>query len=244
MAWRERLFVGSTPVTPSAFEIGFALVSQRFSPDVVFSAGWGDELVHKDEDPGLVEVELPQGVSDGLRRGSYMYSITATNLATATVTTVRSGYLLVEYKPTSPHKDIPYDGDGSLTGVGWTGMPSLYRVTDMTLNGNDTWRPVASGDMLQVTVEGDYELEILDPADTTVPMHVLIVLVQGTTVGSQVTLTGNLASQWGGVPLDTIQSTNEGAVDLLQFQWVVSASFWAMVDGKFDLSLLGPNPAL
>ena len=109
MAWRERLFVGNTPVTPSAFEIGFALVSQRFSPDVVFSAGWGNELAHKAEDPGLVEVELPKEISDSLRRGSYMYAITATNLDTEVVATVKSGYLLVEYKPTSPHKDIPYN---------------------------------------------------------------------------------------------------------------------------------------
>ena len=57
---------------------------------------------------GVVSITLNPAFTETLRRGSYIYSLRATNLATGFTGTLFSGSLLVRYSPTGPHRNIPY----------------------------------------------------------------------------------------------------------------------------------------
>ena len=104
-------------------------------------------------------------------------------------------------------------------------------ITDMTLNSNKVWQASVDGDLLRVAVQGDYELDIQDPAATNTPIRVSTQLIQQGTNAWSVVLTGNLETQ-GGVALTDIQSTSEDAVDLLKWQWDGTA--WVLMRTVFD----------
>jgi len=57
---------------------------------------------------GLVSVMLLPAFTDTLRRGSYIYSVRATNLTTGFTGTIVEGHVLTRYSPTTLHRNIPY----------------------------------------------------------------------------------------------------------------------------------------
>lgn len=97
----------STAATPDNSILYFELQDQRFETDVVWSAQWrtGIEPVSQ----GIIEIKIPQAVSDTLRRGSYLFSLRVQNIHSNRTRTVMTGSLLMEYAATSPHHDIPYN---------------------------------------------------------------------------------------------------------------------------------------
>lgn len=57
---------------------------------------------------GRITVILNPSFTSTLRRGSYIYSVRATNLSTGYTGTLLEGSILVRYSPTSDHRNIPY----------------------------------------------------------------------------------------------------------------------------------------
>jgi hypothetical protein len=88
--------------------LAFTLSQNRFTcpTDAIWTAALGQGLELDTQVPGLVHVTIPSDVSGALRRGAYMFSAVATR--GADVFTVASGYVQIEYAPTSPLHDIPY----------------------------------------------------------------------------------------------------------------------------------------
>jgi hypothetical protein len=95
-----------THATPENSIACFELRDQRFETDVVFEGSWraGIELLDND----IVEILIPQSVADTVRRGSFLFGMTISDVHGNRRRTVFTGTLLVEYAPTSPHHDIPY----------------------------------------------------------------------------------------------------------------------------------------
>lgn len=98
------------PATPTNSRVTFKLAQDRFSDKPIWTGVWGDtiEEVNPQEHPGLIIIRIPDEISSRLRRGSYAFSLTVSDVFGRRTTTVLSGSLLVEYEPTSPNHDIPY----------------------------------------------------------------------------------------------------------------------------------------
>jgi hypothetical protein len=96
------------PATETDTIINFRLVDQRFCypDDAIWAGVWNDGIT--DLGNGLIEVKMPQDVSDYLRRGSFMYTITVSDKLGRGRQTMCEGYLLVEYSANSPNPEIPY----------------------------------------------------------------------------------------------------------------------------------------
>jgi hypothetical protein len=95
-----------TPATPDNSIAKFTLQDQRFDTSAVWVGYWRDGIELCDD--GIIEIRVPQSVSDILRRGSFLYSMVLSDLLGSRRRTVLTGSLLVEYEPTSPHHNIPY----------------------------------------------------------------------------------------------------------------------------------------
>jgi hypothetical protein len=95
-----------TDATPDNSIVQFELRDQRFETCVTWEGQWraGVEL----RDDGIVEILLPQAVADILRRGSFLFAMTVSDVHGNRRRTVFAGTLLVEYASTAPHHSIPY----------------------------------------------------------------------------------------------------------------------------------------
>ena len=100
-------------VTADNSRLVFVLAQDRFSKNPIWTARWNDGIIEVDRanHPGLVAVRIPDAITTTLRRGQYVFSITASDLFGRHTTTVLTGAMLVEYEPTSPNHDIPYRRD-------------------------------------------------------------------------------------------------------------------------------------
>lgn len=97
------------PATPNNSKLMFTLSDQRFSRDPIWTGYWHDGIVQAGgATPGRVQIRVPDDITARLRRGSFIYSLRATDKLDNARRTVLTGSLLVEYEATSPHRDIPY----------------------------------------------------------------------------------------------------------------------------------------
>lgn len=95
-----------TPATPSNSVLRFVLTDQRFSECIIWEGAWRDGI--EEGENGVAIVKIPCCVSEQMRRGSFVYSMTVADKLGDCRRTVLRGSLLVEYEPTSPIHDIPY----------------------------------------------------------------------------------------------------------------------------------------
>ena len=95
-----------TPVDPTNSRVLFTITDDRFM-EPFWQAGWNTGLA-PGPNPGTFSVTIPREISDWLRRGGFMYTITVTDLLGRHRHTAREGYLLVEYGADAPNPDIPY----------------------------------------------------------------------------------------------------------------------------------------
>lgn len=98
-----------TPVNYTNSRLVFELADTRFSTEPVWQGTWrnGIELVNL-EHPGIVQIRVPDSISDILRRGSYIFSMQVADRGGDNEHTPLTGTLLIEYEATSPQHDIPY----------------------------------------------------------------------------------------------------------------------------------------
>jgi len=96
------------PATEGNTIVHFRLADSRFCypNQAIWHGTWNDGIT--DLGGGLIEVKMPQDVSDYLRRGSFMYTITVSDKLGRGRQTMCEGYLLVEYSTNSPNPEIPY----------------------------------------------------------------------------------------------------------------------------------------
>jgi len=98
-----------TKAIPENSILEFKLADTRFSTTFLWTGGWrnGIEIVNPMH-PGLVQIHIPDSVSNVLRRGSYSFSLLASDRFGNDEYTAMIGTLIIEYEPTSPQHDIPY----------------------------------------------------------------------------------------------------------------------------------------
>lgn len=95
--------------TPENSELTFVLAQSQFDRESFWTGQWRDGIEPiPNVKPGYVQIHIPEKVSSTLRRGSYQFSLTVTNVATKEVETLINAYLLMEYVPGSPNHAIPY----------------------------------------------------------------------------------------------------------------------------------------
>lgn len=99
-----------TPATPDNSIVMLSLAENRFicPEDALWVAGWEDGLALDPTVEGLVQVVIPSEMSATLRRGSYAFSAAVSGPYGVGTNTVASGYIQIEYEPTSPNHNIPY----------------------------------------------------------------------------------------------------------------------------------------
>lgn len=95
--------------TPDNSTLQFVLAQSQFDREGFWTGQWRDGIEPiPDVKPGYVKIHIPDRISSTLRRGSYQFSLTVTNLMTREAETLLNAYLLVEYVPGSPNHAIPY----------------------------------------------------------------------------------------------------------------------------------------
>ena len=113
------------PVVPETHDVRFVLSDQMFTPAdaALWTGDWDDGISEVDpsEHPGLVDIVIPQELSDLLTRGSYRFSLRVERKYDNRVETAMIGHLIVEYVPHSPHHRIPYKGLYGEAGLGSAG---------------------------------------------------------------------------------------------------------------------------
>ena len=99
----------TVPATPENSELKFVLAQSQFDRENFWTGLWRDGIEPiEDVRPGYVRIHIPDKVASTLRRGSYQFSLTVTNLATRQTQTLINAYMLMEYVPGSPNHAIPY----------------------------------------------------------------------------------------------------------------------------------------
>jgi len=104
-------------VTSTNANVDFILRDQRFATTEMWHGDLDDgiEFVDEEEFPGLIKITIPENISTGLRRGSYIFSIQVIDKDTLERKIAMEGMIIIEYATTSDTRDIPYrDAD-------WTG---------------------------------------------------------------------------------------------------------------------------
>ena len=96
-----------TPCTPTNSRVTFAVSDTRFSCRPYWRGMWGAGISALNQE-GLVEVKIPQAISNELRRGAYSFSILVQDVYLRQGQTSLTGTIQVEYEPTSPNHNIPY----------------------------------------------------------------------------------------------------------------------------------------
>ena len=95
------------PATPDNTLIRVVLSETQFEDPIwvgSWYAGVYPDLVRKD----LCQIRIPREVTKNLRRGSYLFSLRASDLLMTSYTTEVQGSFLVEYTPSSDQHSIPY----------------------------------------------------------------------------------------------------------------------------------------
>ena len=108
---RITLVDGKTPVTPENSQLKFELANTQFDCDALWEGEWMDGITPVDliNHPGLIKIKIPEDVGNCLRRGGYRFSLLVSNIFGKDTYTPLVGTLLIEYTPTSPNHDIPYN---------------------------------------------------------------------------------------------------------------------------------------
>ncbi len=85
----------------------FAMRNNVFSPETVYEAELDDEPVGN-----LIQVVIESEDTAALRRGSYVFALTAESESgeyePLRIRTLATGTLILDYSPSSPHRDVPY----------------------------------------------------------------------------------------------------------------------------------------
>ena len=103
---------GDVPATRDNCTASFVLRNTQFNPTRFWQADLYDGLTVIA--PGIFRVIIPKRVTDTLRRGSFIYALTATDKRSKLRRVYEEGTLLIEYSATSPNPDLgykPMDGD-------------------------------------------------------------------------------------------------------------------------------------
>ena len=98
------------PVTYENSRLLLELAETRFSTVPIWSGSWRDgiEMVNTVQS-GLIQVRIPDSISDTLRRGSYTFSLAVSDRLDNDTHTAMVGTLLIEYEATSPQHNVPYN---------------------------------------------------------------------------------------------------------------------------------------
>lgn len=102
----------SEPATPENTVVRIALAETQFE-NPIWAGTWYSGVMPDTNRKGLCHIRIPRRVTKALRRGSYLFSLRASDLLQTTVTTEIQGSFLVEYTPTSDQHSIPYK-DGTM----------------------------------------------------------------------------------------------------------------------------------
>ena len=105
-------WAAGVPATPHNSILRFVLGVELFDSRPVWTGVWGNGILPVDLSGDMVEVTVPDSVSATLRRGSFIYALRMTDRLGANAKVLVRGSLLVEYDPTSPCHDVPYDDHG------------------------------------------------------------------------------------------------------------------------------------
>lgn len=97
--------INGEPATPENSRIAFRLVDDRFCTTPLFEAEWNDNLTATENG---IEIKIPKTVTCNLRRGTFLYSLTISDLLGDNCLTYEEGSILVEYGANAPNPDIPY----------------------------------------------------------------------------------------------------------------------------------------
>ena len=103
-----------TPITADNSIVTFYLKDERFLTELIWEADWHTgniELINEATAPGLIKITIPSDITSQLRRGSYIFSMAVTDTLGRNRYTPVIGTILMEYAPTSPHQDIPYNSE-------------------------------------------------------------------------------------------------------------------------------------
>lgn len=96
-----------TPCTPQNSRVTFAISETRFSSCPYWRGAWLAGIMPLNR-AGLVEIKIPQDISNELRRGVYSFSVLVQDVFLRKGQTQLTGSIQVEYEPTSPNHNIPY----------------------------------------------------------------------------------------------------------------------------------------
>ena len=97
--------IGGVPCTPINSMVRFVLSAQKFSSVPIWEGDWNDGVTLEN---GLIKIKVPDRIANNLRRGSFVYSMTASDQLEEVTKTILTGSFIVDYEPTSPTHDIPY----------------------------------------------------------------------------------------------------------------------------------------
>ena len=97
-----------TRVTPENSKLRFAIADNQFCETPIWEGEWhnGIELVNNED--GNILVDIPTEIMDSLRRGSYRFSLTVTDIAGLKSYVPIDSSMLLEYTVSGPQHDIPY----------------------------------------------------------------------------------------------------------------------------------------
>lgn len=102
----------SEPATPENTVVRISLAETQFE-NPIWAGTWYSGVMPDTNRDGICHIRIPRRVTKALRRGSYLFSLRASDLLQTTVTTEIQGSFLVEYTPTSDQHSIPYK-DGTM----------------------------------------------------------------------------------------------------------------------------------
>lgn len=121
------LSLDGRPIDAENFSILFGFSDQLFATpllELLYTPDeYGDEYEYEDNSQPVVvgaedarmkiigshiQIVLLPAFTATLRRGSFIYSIRATDLSTGYTATLVEGSVLIRYSPTSDHRNIPY----------------------------------------------------------------------------------------------------------------------------------------
>ena len=94
--------------------VRFVLSENKFNYMPLWVGEWSKGVFLDSVVPGLCHIEVPECVSNKLRRGTYAFSLAVTDIDGRNQQTQLSGYFEVEYEPSSSEHDIPYREDSDL----------------------------------------------------------------------------------------------------------------------------------
>ena len=103
-----RCTVADVAAGPENSNIIFVLRDHRFSLEELWRGIWHDGIEEVPGSPGLICITIPASISGTLRRGSYIFSVSVSDLLGDNKYTATEGMLQIEYAPTSDTNNIPY----------------------------------------------------------------------------------------------------------------------------------------